>query len=206
MFLKVGVVERTGTSLFAKLYHGKKTAMNQQNKFDRLAFLSFLEVIVVGFMGLSLTNMAIISQEAPQSNVPLSKSVKYLDLKKVQLQGRVVCLHEELHDRYGLSMPTEHTHVYGFKASDGKLYLLLENNLSGAIFQDKRVRNQELILSTWLFPESNIIDVISIKSIKEGKLHDLYYYCFICAIRTAAPGPCMCCQDEVEFIEKPLNP
>lgn len=103
-------------------------------------------------------------------------------------------------------MPTQHKHVYGFKASNDKLYLLLENNLSGAIFQDKRLRDRELILSAWLFPESNFIDVISIKSVKEGKVHDLYYYCVICAIRTATPGPCMCCQDDVEFVEKPLKP
>lgn len=132
--------------------------------------------------------------------------VKYKDLTKVKVRGRVVCLHEELNRQYGMNMPTDHKRVYGIKASDGTLYLLLENNLSGAIFKDERVRDRELVLTAWLFPKSNILDIVSMKSIKDGVLCDLYYYCVICAIRTATPGPCMCCQDDVEFVEKPLKP
>ena len=127
-------------------------------------------------------------------------------LTKITIQGRVVCLHEELHQRYGMDMPTQHRHVYGFKTKDDQYFLLLENNLSGALFQDPVVRKRELILTAWLFPDSQIIDVVTMKSIKDGTIHDRYYYCVICAIRTAVPGPCMCCQDDVERVETPLKP
>jgi hypothetical protein len=167
-----------------------------------------LHVSLIRFGLIALFFLSIESTSYSQSNVtpPLGKLVNYRDLTKVEVSGHVVCLHEELHKKHGMNMPTGHKHVYGFKASDNKLYLLLENNLSGAIFQDQRVRDRELILAAWLFPDSNILDVISIKSIKEGKVYDLYYYCVICAIRSATPGPCMCCQDDVEFVEKPLKP
>jgi hypothetical protein len=43
------------------------------------------------------------------------------------------------------------------------------------------------------------------KSIRGGVVYDLYYYCDICAIKTVAPGPCVCCQAPVELVEKPLD-
>ena len=136
---------------------------------------------------------------------PLAGMEKYKELVKIQVKGRVVCLHETLNKAYGMNMPTGHQHVYGFKTEEGKLYLFLKNNMSAAVFEDKRVRDRDLIISAWLFPKSNILDIVSMKSVKEGEVHDLYYYCVICAIRTAVPGPCMCCQDDVEFVEKPLD-
>jgi len=47
--------------------------------------------------------------------------------------------------------------------------------------------------------------VTKMKSIRNGVVCDLYYYCDICAIRTVAPGPCVCCQAPVELVEKPLE-
>jgi len=136
---------------------------------------------------------------------PLGEMDKYKTLAKIQIKGRVVCLHEAMNKKFGMNIPTGHEHVYGFQTEDGKFYLTLKNNLSAAVYDDERVRDRDLILSAWLFPESNIIDIVSMKSVKDGVIHDLYYYCVICAIRTAVPGPCMCCQDDVEFVEKPLE-
>ena len=142
-------------------------------------------------------------QADPES--PLAGVEKYKNLTKIQIKGRVVCLHEAMNREFGMNIPTGHEHVYGIKTDDGKFYLTLKNNLSAAVYDDDRVRSRELILSAWLFPNSNIIDIVSMKSVKDGVIHDLYYYCVICAIRTAAPGPCMCCQDDVEFVETPLD-
>jgi hypothetical protein len=136
---------------------------------------------------------------------PLAGMERYKNLTKIQIKGNIVCLHEAMNKEFGMNIPTDHDHVYGFKTEEGTFYLFLKNNLSAAVFDDERVRDRELILSAWLFPKSNIIDIVSMKSVKDGVLHDLYYYCVICAIRSAVPGPCMCCQDDVEFVEKPLD-
>lgn len=48
-----------------------------------------------------------------------------------------------------------------------RLYLFLENYLSGAISQRKHVSVRELILSAWLFP------------VKGGEMYDLKHYCVI---------------------------
>ena len=40
------------------------------------------------------------------------------------------------------------------------------------------------------------------KSVHNGVVYDLFYYCDICAIKTLSPGPCMCCQGPVKLVEK----
>lgn len=152
-----------------------------------------------------LTTFAVLPVLQADPESPLVGVERYKTLTKIQIKGRVVCLHEAMNKEFGMNIPTDHEHVYGFKTEDSKFYLILKNNLSAAVYDDERVRDRELILSAWMFPHSNIIDIVSMKSIKDGTIHDLYYYCVICAIRTAVPGPCMCCQDDVEFVEKPMD-
>jgi hypothetical protein len=53
--------------------------------------------------------------------------------------------------------------------------------------------------------DTRLLDVTRMRSIRNGQVHDLYYYCSICSIKTVAPGPCMCCQGPVELVEKPLS-
>jgi hypothetical protein len=45
----------------------------------------------------------------------------------------------------------------------------------------------------------------AMRSVRNGVVFDLYYYCDICAIKTLAPGPCMCCQGPVELTEKRVD-
>ena len=43
----------------------------------------------------------------------------------------------------------------------------------------------------------------NLRSIRDGKIHELYYYCDICAIKGSDPGPCMCCREPVYLVEEP---
>lgn len=132
-----------------------------------------------------------------------SKSLS--DIEPQTLRGRVVCLAEEMNASLQTHLPTNHEHLYGFKTSEGEYYTLLRTKLSEAIFVDPRVRERELVLSVRVLSKSRLLDVIAIKSMKDGVLHDLYYYCFICSIRTVDPAICLCCQEPVEFMEVPLE-
>jgi len=126
--------------------------------------------------------------------------------QEMELRGKVVCLPEEMHRIYQSDLPTNHEHIYGFKTTNGVYYTLLRTKLSEALFADQRVREKELLLTGTVLPKSQIFDVTAMKSIRNGVVCDLYYYCDICAIRTVAPGPCVCCQAPVELVEKPLEP
>lgn len=123
----------------------------------------------------------------------------------VQVRGRVVCLAEEMQARYGAELPSGHEHLWGIRADDGRCYTLLRSRYSEAIWLDARVREKELSVEARLFPAAQIIEVRTIRAIKDGELYDLVYWCSICAIETVSPEPCFCCQGPVELLERPAR-
>ena len=67
------------------------------------------------------------------------------------------------------------------------------------------MQEKELILRGKVLPKTQIFDMTTMRSVRNGAVFDLYYYCDICAIKTLAPGPCMCCQGPVELTEKRVD-
>jgi hypothetical protein len=117
-----------------------------------------------------------------------------------ELRGRVVCLTES-----NQQPKANHDHVLGFKTADGKVYKLTKSRFSEALFTDKRLHEKELLLKGNLSEDKKSFDALTIRSIKNGVVHDLYYYCEICAIESVSPDICGCCRMPVELIEKPLK-
>lgn len=126
-------------------------------------------------------------------------------VRTVNLRGRVVCLAEQLHDRHGAALPTNHDHLWALQANDGLLYTLLRGRFSEAIWMDERIRTRELELKARLFPGTQALEVERLRSVLRGVVQDLYYYCDICHIQGIAPEPCSCCQGPVELVERPLD-
>ena len=136
--------------------------MNPQNKPSLSTCIISIQriFILVGILGLFSSNVEPLSQPASNQESPLWKMIKYKDLTKIKIESLIACSCEE-----GINMPIE----------DRRLYLFLENNLSGAIFLSKHVRVRTLILPAWVF------------SVKEGEMHDLKHFCVIRGIRTPHP-------------------
>ena len=125
--------------------------------------------------------------------------------EEVELKGTVVCLAEEMHTHYNVELFKTHEHLYGVKTEDGKYYTLLRTSLAEALFVDERLHKKDLVINGRVFPKTQLLEVTRFLSIRDGVLHDLYYYCDTCYIRTVAPGNCDCCQAPVVLIERPLN-
>jgi hypothetical protein len=121
------------------------------------------------------------------------------------LRGSVVCLPEEMHRLYGAEIPVRHEHLWAFRGTNGVMHTILRGRFSDAIFMDEKVRARELQLRARVFPQSNAMEVLTIRSIKDGVVQDLYYYCDVCAIKSVSPEVCACCQAEVVFTEEPLK-
>ena len=124
--------------------------------------------------------------------------------QQIELRGKVVCLPEEMHKLHKADLPTRHEHLYGFKTEDGKYYTLLRTRLSEALFADNRFRERELLLKGRVFPQTQIFEPTTIRSVRNGVIQDIFYYCGICDIEAVAPGVCECCQGPTELVEKPL--
>ena len=125
--------------------------------------------------------------------------------QEVKLNGKVLCLAEEMKELYNIELDGEHIHLYGFKTEQNKYYTLLNTPLSKALFVDKRLHEKDLIINGRVFPNSQLLEVLRFMSIRDGVVHELYYYCDTCFIRTVAPGNCDCCQAPVVLMERPLN-
>ncbi|MCG9129709.1 hypothetical protein JT359_19130 [Candidatus Poribacteria bacterium] len=130
---------------------------------------------------------------------------KKLEPEDVKLKGRIVCLSEEIHHHYKMELSADHQHLYGLKSDNGKYYTLLRTSLSEALFLDLRLHEKDLIVKGRVFPNSQLLELMSFKSIMDGVLHEIYYYCDTCYIRAVSPGNCDCCQAPVVLIEKPVN-
>ena len=126
------------------------------------------------------------------------------EYKEITVVGRVSCL-----DRSGKPLSIEggcdlHKYRLGFLASDGKLFSFWPEDALGPMLADPRVNKYKLQLGAVLHG-GNQLETFKVQAVKEGKLYDLYYFCHVCNITAYSPGPCPCCYQELEFIERPAT-
>ena len=92
----------------------------------------------------------------------------------------------------------------GFKSDAGAVYTLVSNGMSMALFVDTNLQSKMLLLKGRVRPGSQRFEVTgNLRSLRDGKVHELYYYCDICAIKGSEPGPCLCCREPVHLVEEP---
>jgi hypothetical protein len=127
------------------------------------------------------------------------------EVQNIELRGRMVCLVEEMHRLYQADLSTPHEHQYGFKTNDGRFFTLLRTQYSEALFTDKRLHEKDLLLKGRLFPNTQIFEPITLRSVRGGVVHDIFYHCAVCEIYTVAPGICECCQDPTVLLERPYR-
>ena len=96
-----------------------------------------------------------------------------------------------------------------FKTDAGLNYTLVSNQMSLALFVDTNLQSKSLLLKgrvqagTQRAGTQRFEVTGNLRSIRDGKIHELYYYCDICAIKGSDPGPCMCCREPVYLVEEP---
>ena len=123
-------------------------------------------------------------------------------------RGKLVCLVEEMKEKYQAQASPIHEHLAGFRvegAAGARYVTLYRNALSEALFVDKRFKERELRLTGRVFPSSSLLEVSRFQWYRDGMLHDVYYWCEVCAIRGVDPGACVCCQEKVELRESPAK-
>jgi hypothetical protein len=125
-----------------------------------------------------------------------------------EARGKLVCLIEEMKEKYKAEANPIHEHLAGFRvegdppAGGFRYYTLYRNAFSEALFVDARFKQHELRLTGRVFPATSLLEVSRFQWYKEGNLFEVYYWCSVCAIKGVDPGPCACCQGKVELREE----
>ena len=126
------------------------------------------------------------------------------EYKEITVRGRLICVDGSGRKLTGEGECDLHKQKLGFAAIDGKVFTFWPEDTLGAMLADPRVGKHLLQLIARLHLNSQL-ETIRIQAVREGKLYDLYYFCHVCNITAYAPGPCPCCYQELEFIERPAT-
>lgn len=120
-------------------------------------------------------------------------------------QGKVVSL-ADLLGKTGMKLDADAVPYWlALVTDDGKIYPLIKDSGARMFFKDAKLRNRPMRLTARLHPGSTLLQVINVHSVKNGQLHEVYYWCDICTIRSSELDICDCCGGPVELREPPLK-
>ena len=125
--------------------------------------------------------------------------------EKKEFKGKVVPL-DDLLKKVGSRLDSDaRKHWVALVCDDGQIYPLIKEDRSRMFFQEPKVQNRQMIITGRLSAGTHLLQVLDVKSVLKGHVHDIYYWCDICAIRRPAGGVCECCGGPMELREIPLR-
>ena len=121
--------------------------------------------------------------------------------REIIVSGRAVCLKD---GEPGPAADCSFGEQLGIESPDGTIHRLDPTDLRGEILTDERVHRHPLEVALW--EEDGLGKIIRLYTIQDGKAVEPYYFCFTCNITSHLPGPCWCCQEDFDFLERPAHP
>lgn len=115
--------------------------------------------------------------------------------------GKVVPLAELLVKRDAKLDADAEPYWMALQTDDGKILPLVKDAGSRMFFKDAKLLKRPMRLTGKLIPGSQLLQVINVHSVVNGKLHEVYYWCDICTIKGYEAGKCDCCGAPMEFRE-----
>lgn len=123
----------------------------------------------------------------------------------ITIGGRVHCLDFDLQPNPDAEACNEAGAARFGLRTDGDLWFyFLEDDPRAEMFVDSEVRSRELSVRGWPRDDEQF-EILSVHSVKHGRLFDLHYRCDVCNITATAPGPCWCCRAPFELRETPSD-
>src|ERR1051326_7273522 len=89
--------------------------------------------------------------------------------------GKVVPLADVLKSAEIKLDPEAAPNWLGLVTEDGKIYPLIRDAGAKMFFTDPKVHNKPMRITGRLFADSHLLQVVNVHSVKNGKLHDIYY-------------------------------
>jgi hypothetical protein len=97
-------------------------------------------------------------------------------------------------------------HSLALVTDDGKVYVLVKDGGSRLFFKDAALLNRPMRLTARVLPGSQVLQVLSARSLIKGEPHEIYYWCDVCSIRRGEKmESCECCGGPMERKEEPVK-
>ena len=125
------------------------------------------------------------------------------EAKPATFTGKVVPLKDVI-EKSGAKLDRDAAPYMIALVVDGKSYPIVKDDGGRRFFKDERLLNKEYRVNGKLIG-GTLLQVLSVQSIKNGKPHDIYYWCDICAIRRSEKNDCECCGAPMELREEPIG-
>ena len=127
------------------------------------------------------------------------------ETKNEYFTGKVVPLAKILEMEGGRLDADASPHWLALVTEDGKAHPIIKDDGSRMFFLDKSLLDRPMRLTGRLLPKCNLLQVVNVHSIKDGTLHEVYYWCDVCSIRRSEKKLCECCGAPMELREVPLK-
>jgi len=125
--------------------------------------------------------------------------------KTTHYDGKVVPL-AKLLDKIGSRLDGDASPFWlALVTQDEKIYPLIKDDGARMFFKDARLQNRSMRITGRLLEGTHLLQVLEVHSYVKGKLHEVYYWCDICAIKRHEKQICDCCNGPMELREAPLQ-
>jgi hypothetical protein len=154
---------------------------------------TLLPIVVVGLLWTP-------SSHAAPPEAPLAPKIE-------THRGKVVSLTERLKKR-GIAVDPDASLQLALESADGKLHHLVRDGASLMFYRDASLLNRPLQVQGRTIPETGLFQLTQVFSLKDGQLHELHYWCEVCAIKRFAlekTGVCECCGGAMELRERAVK-
>ncbi|MBY0526529.1 MAG: hypothetical protein K2R98_24250 [Gemmataceae bacterium] len=126
-------------------------------------------------------------------------------VKSTFFNGKVVPLSDVL-AKSGLKLDKDAAPFWlTLVTDDGKVYPLIKDEGSRMFYGEPKLQNRPMRISARLFGDTQLLQVLQVQSVIEGKLHEVYYWCDICTIKRHEKKDCECCGAPMELREEPVK-
>ncbi|HEV3237771.1 MAG TPA: hypothetical protein VGZ25_12330 [Gemmataceae bacterium] len=127
------------------------------------------------------------------------------ETKNEYFTGKVVSLAKILEKEGGRLDADASPHWLALVTEEGKAYPIIKDDGSRMFFLDSALLDRPMRLTGRLLPKCNLLQVVNVHSIKDGTMHEVYYFCDVCSIRRSEKKKCECCGGPMELREVPLK-
>ena len=124
----------------------------------------------------------------------------------VHVRGKVTAYKAAMKRLFGLEFVGKWgVDLLALETDDGRLLPLLPTDGARFFYHDRRMLGRPVLLTARRHDRTPGLQVIDIHSIKDDKVHEIYYWCDVCAIKMYQLQQCDCCQGPIEVREHPVG-